>query len=453
MTRVLNISLPLLLATVGLSTAGCTEYDLNRPDENETPNEEPEPEEEVEPTEDPDIEVSRSEIDFGGIPKDCPATAETFEISNVGLADLEITAIELDGNGTSAFSQDGAPAVLATGESITVVVDFTPTAWLDYDVDIKISSNDPDEATVRVDLLGTGAEDEMYEEEFEQDYFSAVDILWVVDNSCSMDEEVQQVRDNFASFITEFRDLGLDYQLGVITTDMDNPADSGKLQGDIVTEDMADPEAEFLAQVDQGSSGSGSEKGFEAAMAALSEPLVSAENAGFMRDDAALSVIIVSDEDDDSSVGASGFTSWLDSLKSDAELSNFSAIVGDSGLGCMEWISATEVLQASAGDQYIDAAYATGGIHASICTSDYEEALQHLSLTSAGMTIEFLLEKEPSTLADMSVEVDSVAISNDSSNGWTYSSDNNSITFHGDGIPGPGSEVVVMYPVALECPN
>ncbi len=444
-----------LLALSGLlaGLTGCNEYDLNRgeatnPDVTGTSTTTPEPSDE------PDIAVSPTSLDFGGLPKDCPADPLTVTITNEGLADLEVTDIALEGEGSSVFTVDwdGAAFTLATGEEKAVEVGFTPNAWVDYEIDIEITSNDPDEGALDVPTAGTGAENTSYEQTFTQEYFDEVDVLWVVDNSCSMGEELQQVRDNFASFVGEFVNLGLDYHLAVVTTDMDNPTHSGRIQGSVVTPASSDPETEFLTYIDQGSSGSGSERGFDATQAALTEPLLSGANAGFFRDDAALAVIVVSDENDQSGVSSSSFASWMLGLKSDSSMVSFSAICGDRGLGCLEWVG-TDTLQANGGDAYIDVTEDTDGFFASICTSDYDEALQHLSLTAAGMTVSFLLDREPANLSEIVVEVEGAAIAYDVYDGWSYQTDTNAIIFHGDAIPGPGDTVYVSYPIASECPS
>jgi len=59
----------------------------------------------------------------------------------------------------------------------------------------------------------------------------AVDMLWVIDNSGSMAEEVARLQDSFDVFMNEFVTLGLDYQIGVTTTDMVATDQSGRLPG------------------------------------------------------------------------------------------------------------------------------------------------------------------------------------------------------------------------------
>lgn len=440
-----------LLASLLL--VGCAaDYDLHREkDPPATPEDTAEP---VLPGDPPDISVEPASLSFGGLPKDCAAAPQIVTVSNQGGSDLVVDAVAFDGAGLSAFAVDwdGAPFTLAPGEGRAFSVAFTPNATVDYTVELEFSSNDPDEALLEVPADGFGATDAIYEQSFIQEYYAEVDVLWVVDNSGSMSEEQGQVVANFQDFINEFIALGLDYHMAVVTTDMDDPTQQGRFRGPVVSESTPDPAGAFIAQIDQGSAGSGDERGFDAAKAALTEPLLSGDNAGFLRPDAALSVIVLSDENDFSAMSAGAFASWAESLKSDPEKVTFSAICGDRGWGCQEFDFFGNTLSASGGDKYIDATQLTGGLWASICTSDYSEILSFLSLTAAGMTVEFPLDFTPSNLGLMTVTVNGAAIPNDSQNGWTYATGNNSVFFHGDSIPGPGDGVTVAYPVAGECP-
>ncbi|MEL6348218.1 MAG: hypothetical protein AAFV53_34230, partial [Myxococcota bacterium] len=297
---------------------GCSDYDLHRPDDPELGAEEyEEPEPEV-PSDDPDIEVEPMTLDFGSVMKDCWGAPLTVTVTNKGKADLAVEDIMLTGDGASAFSLigvDESGVLLAQDESMAFEVNFNPNAWLDYDLHVDVLSNDPDESRVRVDTLGTGARGSLYEEDFVQEYNEEVDVLWVVDNSCSMSDEVSRIASNFNTFIDEFIRLDLDYHIGVITTDMVDSNDQGRLQGPFITPSTPDPQGAFTQQTDQGSSGSADEQGFAAVQSALSDPLLSGHNAGFLREDAALSVIVVSDEDDSSGISAGNFTNFLFGLK------------------------------------------------------------------------------------------------------------------------------------------
>lgn len=423
--------------------AACTEYDVHREKEIETPPEEevePEPEPEPDP-EAPDIEISRTAIDFGGWPKDCESNVELVEISNVGGSNLEVELVEIDGSGMGAYNLSGESLEafeIAPGEAVTVEISFLPNAWVEFAPELVVTSNDPDEPRVAASLTGFGAEDSIYEETFTQDVYESVDVLWVVDNSGSMSDDLDIVALNFASFIQVFIDLGLDWQMGVITTDMDSPSFSGRLVGPYLTPTTPDVVGEFIDQIDLGASGSATELGFEATMAALSSPLVDGNNAGFLRPDASLATIVISDEDNSSFMPAADFVSWYDALKPDPNLSTFSAICENIFFSC---------------NKYATAADSTGGITGDIAASDYASVLESISYTAAGLTVNFDLDQVPSDLSRMVVEVDGVEVPNDLTNGWTFSADDQSITFHGTSIPEAGQSGTISYPVALECPE
>src|SRR5690606_14392535 len=53
---------------------------------------------------------------------------------------------------------------------------------------------------------------------FVQDQEPKVDILWVMDNSGSMQDYQNQVANNFPAFLDYAKDLPIDFQIGVTTT-------------------------------------------------------------------------------------------------------------------------------------------------------------------------------------------------------------------------------------------
>ena len=427
-----------LFVLFGLCLGGmaCSDYDLYRPDEAEKGSD---PEPEPDPPEDPDIAFSPALIDFGGYPKDCFTEWQEVTITNEGLGTLEVTDVDLSGDGRSAFIVDAnTPFSLDHQEERAFRIRFKPAAWTDYVVDIDITSNDPDEPVTGPAAEGYGAEDVIYEESFVQETYDTVDVLWVVDNSGSMSDDLQVVSQNFESFIEVFIDLGLDYHMGVITTDMTSSQYSGRLVGPYITPSTRDPVGTFVGQIDLGSGGSANEVGFEAIQAALTDPLLSGYNAGFMRSGAALAAIVVTDEDNSSTQSASSFVSWFEGLKSDPGLTTFSAICEDLFISC---------------DRYATAADSTGGITGDIADqADYPSVLERISLTSAGLTVSFDLTHEPSDLGRMVVEVDGRSVANSRQNGWTYDADDQAVVFHGDAVPEPGEAGVISYPISGECP-
>jgi hypothetical protein len=153
-----------------------------------------------------------------------------------------------------------------------------------------------------------------------------MDILFVVDNSFSMQEEQVNLANNFPEFarvLDEYRvETGepLDYRVGVTTTardiftrqlgiispvPADSPPDNGvfrRARG--MTRswiETADTDRRTLLQsvADVGIDGSGIEMPLDAARLALSTQLASGgPNAGFIREDALLAVVFLTDEED-----------------------------------------------------------------------------------------------------------------------------------------------------------
>jgi hypothetical protein len=169
------------------------------------------------------------------------------------------------------------------------------------------------------------------------------DILFVVDDSGSMAQEQANLATNFQAFVGRLVMLPIknDFQIGITTTSVHQysagtyvttfPATSGSCnpvpnagqpypQGTIISVTGPDDPTQrlqsttapprilagssptlgrdFTQNVFVGICGSGKEQGLEAARLAVSEPLASGGNSGFLRPGARLAVIVVSDDDD-----------------------------------------------------------------------------------------------------------------------------------------------------------
>lgn len=155
---------------------------------------------------------------------------------------------------------------------------------------------------------------------FNQQPADKVDILMVVDNSCSMQPFQEQLASNFQQFISFFIGANVDYHIGVTTTTIEKPPydpvnnpgctqadinaipDAGHLVNDSwISSDTPNAETTFQNMVKVGTCGSGFEMGLEGARQALQGAMDSrGPSVGFVRGDAQLSVIFVSDEEDSS---------------------------------------------------------------------------------------------------------------------------------------------------------
>jgi hypothetical protein len=403
----------------------------------------------------PDILVEPLDLNFGAYPANCPADPLKITISNVGDAELEVSEIVLNGPESAVYNLRVTPQTLAPGESFKAQVGFTPPGWDTYnEARVQVMSNDPDEATVNVSLLGEGAEDAVWEQQWTQVNANSVDVLFVVDNSGSMSDNLRELANSFRVFIQQFDNLGLNYHIAVTTTDMDR-ADAGEFVGPVITQQSADPIGEFRAQTNQGAAGSGDERGRDAAWTALTAPLVNGANSGFLRSNANLAIVVVSDEDDSSvNVTVGGFNNWLNNLKGDPTLTSFSGMVGPDNGGGIGIGFACSILggsDATFAPRYHDVIDATKGVWGDICQYQYQPFLTFLAYVAAGLLVEFPLDRTPSSIGNIEVLVNGAPVPYGIVDGWTYDANRNVVVLNGDSIPDPGAVIVVQYPYATSC--
>ena len=295
---------------------------------------------------------------------------------------------------------------------------------------------------------------------FLQQPTNKVDILWVVDNSVSMQGEQAEVASKFANFITNIEHTNADFHIGVVTTDMDNPDERGKLQGNplYLTPDD-DYRTIFEQTVQVGTSGSNQEKGIDAAYTALSEPLVSGYNAGFRRSDATLSIIYVSDENDCTDHGTlADNTDPAACYEHNDKLVEIKDLIGDykqlqtaAGRMLVSAIVGPPVDKGCDGSKpgfrYLAMAQAFGGLQASICETDFSNIMQDLSLEVSGVQTSYQLS-HAAVEDTIEVDIDGTLVGPDPDNGWTYDGTYWIVYFHGDGIPPRGSTISITYEVA-----
>ncbi len=291
---------------------------------------------------------------------------------------------------------------------------------------IAVSACDGTDGPV-VDGGDVGDDDDLVVDEyFQQNPGADVDVLFVVDNSCSMAEEQELLMTNFWFFVQHLVDTSLDYHIGITVLDLwegayGYPAEAeiGALFGTtpIIDRSTADPTTAFMDNMTMGDDGVGvCEVGLETVYRALSEPLASGVNQGFYRDAARLMVILVSDENDGSVPGSEcqlgqgpsdGYEDW-ESLMDDQDFVpwftglkgpdwtfqvHFAAIVGDGPDGCSSWFG-----DAEPADGYLQVIDALGEDHAtfhSICDSNWMPVMDELGVRAAGLTLQFGLSHEP----------------------------------------------------------
>ena len=163
-----------------------------------------------------------------------------------------------------------------------------------------------------------------------------LDVLFVIDDSGSMSSHQARLADNFILFLRELqKQRFLDYHIGIISTDNDNFGGIGSAGGDLkgdpafVGRGLKNGLHILSRDLIVGTRGSGFEKMFTTSVAAITPPLINTTNQGFLREDAHLAILFITDAEDQSSMSATDYVEKLLSIKNDNIdlLSIFGAIV------------------------------------------------------------------------------------------------------------------------------
>lgn len=289
----------------------------------------------------------------------------------------------------------------------------------------------------------------------------SVDILLVVDNSGSMEPYQKELGDNFESFLTYFLEADVDYQIGAVTTDV-TTSEAGMLVADIITPSTEDANSKFTEMVNVGTSGSGNEMGLEGAYLALTEPNISSANAGFLREDASLSILFVSDEEDSSPRPVNDYINDFFEIKGqrDRDVFNASALTVVDLQAC----DALEAAYSTINTRYVDVAEQTDGVVGDICEEDFSNIVTELSLNASRLLDTFYLSASPDA-ASLEISVNEEVIPCDNGS-WTYdlieedsvtdtglatdtggegSGDRPALVFAEDQIPPADSTIVARY--------
>jgi hypothetical protein len=200
---------------------------------------------------------------------------------------------------------------------------------------------------------------------------------------------------------------------------------------------MSDPVGEFVAQANAGISGSGDERGMEMAYNTTQSGEDAGPGSDFLRDDARLVFVAVSDEVDSSRDSWSDYLDYFHTLKDDEDDVIWHSIAGDYPSGCAT---------ADAGIGYYQITSATGGLYLSICATDWASYLEALAEESGANLDEFELTQYP-VPETIEVRVNGLSVSV----GWEYDPAGNAVVFDETSIPEGGATVEIEYGLYGDC--
>ncbi len=441
------------------------------------------------------ITVMPSEVDFGVVTIGCYSKTYKVCIYNSGTAPLTISNISTAGC-SPEFKKKNIPALpktLSAGVPVCFEVAYAPQDEGPDNCTVKIESTDSSAPLVSVFLKGEGTYETEQTDIFKQVSGQSVDVLFVIDESGSMCEEQDRLSAAYDYFIKNAKVWNNDYHIGVIGVNVVDDQIIGELNyGDpkkmprYLTPTSGTPEkfAEFAKLGCGGGPHCGGfsgpcsdeqESGLLAAQVALSAPLASDTgvgcstdndcknnqsicpdpascpyyclagddgkktcggwNKGFLRDDAQLEIVILSDEEDQSPGAVATYIDFVKSIKGfhNVNMMHVHSIVGANPSTCQE---------AEPGKRYIEVSQETNGIIGDICASDYGPTMADIGEITFGLKVQFFLTRlaDPGTVK---VWVNGASCTK----GWTYDGLSNSVIFEEGGpcMPQPDDEIKVHY--------
>ncbi len=425
--------------------------------------------------------VTPDPLDFGTVKVGCSPAPRTLNIYNVCSTNVTISSFAMQSSGGLPFGPGctnaaGCPEFFLSatpvipGGGLTLAPGAAPVTFQARYSPIDVGSDSGSVAinalqngqsiTYLVTLQGAGDTMGLETDTFTQDQQPKADILLVIDDSGSMADKQMSLATNFSSFIQYAVAANVDYHLAVTTTTANfaacgglctSVAKDGELELDTVlntrylTPATPNVSTAFARMVNVGTNGSGVEQGLEAATFALTPPLVSGVNAGFLRDPANLAVVVVSDASDQSDQPVSYYQNRLINVKGFNRLSMFTfSDIGPYQRPAPDLSAACQYDGTYDPVLYDTVVAATAGIKDEICNANWSSALQRLGQTVFGFRTQFYLNSKADTTKPIVVQVNGMNVAS-GANTWTYDSATNSVKFNPAATPGPGQTMTVTY--------
>ena len=320
------------------------------------------------------MSVDPHEVDYGKISIGCD-NEERVSITNDGNLDLEIySVVQMVTQPADIILEFGSlpdpPWIIEPNLSLDFLVSYIPTD-VGSDNSSRDTGNDPVNPTENIIQEGTGDVEEWFQEIHVQEEIPVLDILWVVDDSGSMNRFQNNLSSNIGLFLNAFISTGADYRMAVITT-------SNSSIGTIIDSSTPYPEIAISNEVLVGIGGSGIERGIDKSVQALSNSNSAGPGGLFFRNSATLITIYVSDEPDQSGPW-SNYKTFFNNNKPPGGFVPY-AVIGDPPSGC----SIQNGGGAQYGDGYWDLVDHYGGSWYSICAIDWGVQLQNMANNIAG---------------------------------------------------------------------
>lgn len=302
-------------------------------------------------------------------------------------------------------------------------------------------------------LLAVGCNKQSYSipsksEEFGQTvtYNNKVDVLMMIDNSSSMDLYQNKLANEVPAMINVLNNLGMDYRIVVVTSDMRTNGNGGLFIGSpkVLVKGNPNLVSQLTQRIKNGAGGSDLERGIESIRQVLSPSYLGGEGAGFLRDDALLAIIALSNEDDYSSGSTQSFADFLETVKPPFKGFTRAWVVNFIGVPSMDSTCSSGLDYKEPGLRWMDLAQKSQGRIESICNSSLAFAVDNVRKRIIELITDFKLGRKPD-VATIKVYINGSLVPQSAVNGWEYIENGYVIRFHGTAVPAADDRIQVDF--------
>lgn len=277
-------------------------------------------------------------------------------------------------------------------------------------------------------------------QDFAQDvkYNKKLDILFVVDNSASMNLVQKQLVDQLPYMFDSLQSLNMDVHIATTSTTMNKYFKNvGRFVGEpkFITNETPNFLEEVKKKIFIGEDGSTIEEGLSSMATVLSESYLATEGKGFLRDDSFLNIIVLSNEDDSSPEGWNKYAEFLDKLRPNYEDGTKSWSLNFFGvLSMTDNCSSSDWGYKYPGYKYMQLVDYSGGFKGSLCGNDLYRSVSNMKARIIQILTDYKLNQDPK-IESIRVYINNVEVPKSDTNGWSLIADKKVVRFNGTAIP------------------
>ena len=172
------------------------------------------------------LEALPDPVDFGSVKINCSSPNEKLDLFNICTATAKVTGIKFGANTNQPLKEfyfkqaPNTPVNVAYGQAISIDLIYAPKNQGTDIGTLEIANNVAGQSPVLISLRGQGVTTDNQKDIFRQQQKPDIDILFVIDDSCSMAGDQTNMANNFKSFIKWAATLQVNFHIGIITTDV-----------------------------------------------------------------------------------------------------------------------------------------------------------------------------------------------------------------------------------------